>query len=91
MLKINAPKDFLWFSQKMPYLKKQFSHIMKQLDIGMLEERRLQRKGKAKEMEMQDLDFEGRGERNLRHRYDLRTCPKKEEPGIYSKNLVQTH
>ena len=88
MLKINAPKDFLWFSQKMAYLKKQFSHIMKQLDIGSLEERDCSGTESERKEDL-SLDFEGSGERNLRYRHTSWTCAKKEEIGIYSKILYK--
>ena len=86
MLKINALKDFLWFSQKMAYFKKRvFSHY---IDCGNLEERDCSGTESERNEDL-SLDFEDSGERNLRYRHTSRTCAKKEEGGIYSKILYK--
>ena len=72
----------------MAYLTKQFSHILKQLDNGNLEERDCSRTESERNEDL-SLDFEDSGERNLRYRHTSRTCAKKEESGIYSKILYK--
>ena len=72
----------------MPYLKKQFSHIMKQLDNRNLEERDCSGTESERNEDL-SLDFEESGERNLRYRHTSRTCAKKEEIGIHSKILYK--
>ena len=72
----------------MAYLTKQFSHILKQLDNGNLEERDCSGTESERNEDL-SLDFEDSGERNLRYRHTSRTCAKKEESGIYSKILYK--
>ena len=72
----------------MAYLTKQFSHILKQLDNGNLEERDCSGTESERNEDL-SLDFEDSGERNLRYRHTSRTCAKKEEGGIYSKILYK--